>query len=111
MPDTALIPRTWDVTDGVVPLAQVRRSAGLSTDTVVRAMKKGHFESAGSGAPRLGGGYCVDVETALLILAAGVLCAALGLTFAAALRALRQGAGDVTAKGILFPIIPFDKLT
>lgn len=108
MPDTALIPRTWDVTNGVVPLAQVRRSAGLSTDAVVRAMKNGHFNPAGNGAPRRGGGYCVDVETALFILAAGALCAALGLTFAAALRALRDGAGDVTANGIVFPIIPLD---
>lgn len=104
MTDTALIPSAWDVVDGVVPLAQVRKSAGLSADAVVRAVKGGHLSIVDRSGMGRGGAYRVDLETALLVLAAGVLCATMGLAFLAALRILRNGDGKITPEGVTLTI-------
>jgi hypothetical protein len=99
------IPSGWTVTGKTVPLAQVRKSAGLTSDAISRAVKEGHIPVVGRAGPGRGRAYRVDLDTALLVLACGALCAAVGIGLMAALTALKEGRATLQETGsIVIPL-------
>jgi hypothetical protein len=95
------VPDGWRVTDGVVPLADVARSAealGVSYEAVSAAARSGLLPVARTGGQ--GGARHITLDNALLVLAAVALAVAGGAAFAMMLRAIRETDATVTPGGL-----------
>lgn len=98
---TVTAPKTWRVTDGTVPLADVMKTAQCTRASLDVATRNGLIPIVRYGGR--GNARHITLEDALLVVGVAALAVAAGLAFGALLRAIRDTGGQITPQGIVIP--------